>query len=154
MIMIFSVLSLSACKKEDWSKVEEMGEVNIDPNDTESLAPQTTEEETSGGMTVSYDKDLTELVEKEDNENHTFVIHECDFRAARDVVSVKGTIHNLTDNYEKTITLSILDKKGNVISTGEVNLEEDSPSDPSFSVESELTLDKVDNVGSIKISAK
>lgn len=155
-VAVMAILSLSACKKEDWNKVEEMGEVNIDPNDTESLAPPSTEstEDDTSKIGTSYDKDLIELVEKEENENHIIMIHECNFRAARDVVSVKGTLHNLTDNHEKIITLEILDKKGNTISSSEVNMDEDSPDDPSFAIESKLTLEDVDNVKSIKVSAK
>lgn len=147
-------LGLTACgNKNDWTAEEDMGEIQIDPNDTESLVVN--QEEFSEEKVKHYSLDIEELVEKVETEAHTFVIHECSYLSHSNSVVLRTMIHKLTEQYNKKVTLQIFNKSNEIIASSEIQLDEETGSDVNFSIEAKLPQQyNSENISKIKIFAE
>lgn len=145
------MLGLTACGGDNWADEETLGEISIDPSDTESLT--VTEEFVSEENNEQID--LTNIVNKNETENYSLVIHECNYFSADKNIVLKGMIHILGENVN-TVNVEVFDSKGEIIGTGDVELKNDSNKDVSFSIDVNFTNKAytIDDVENITVLAK
>lgn len=154
-ILMFCLLSLglTACGKEKWEEIDTLGDINIDPNDTESIIsnPEKFTEEYIEYKII----DLTDITEKENTEIHTLIIHECKYYSQYNNIVLKGMIHNLTEDHGKEITLQIFDKWDNIVKTANLVIKDEADADVGFSLDAKLDGEEydVENISKIKIFA-
>ena len=145
------MLGLTACGGNNWADEEALGEISIDPSDTESLT--VTEEFVSEENNEQID--LTNIVNKNETENYSLVVHECNYFSADKNIVLKGMIHILGENVN-TVNVEVFDSKGEIIGTGDVELKNDSNKDVNFSIDVNFTNKAytIDDVENITVLAK
>lgn len=141
-------LSITGCsKKVNWDKEEKMGEISIDPNDTESLAPPS--EDTEEKSKEEIKKDFEGLVDKEDSDLRSFMVHNCTYSSKTANITLKAIMHNLTEDHAKNIRMQIIDSSENIIAESNINVADNPEADITFSIEAKIP-EEID-IGSISV---
>lgn len=146
-------LGFTACGNNDWEKEESMGEISIDPEDTESLEPE--EIFSIKDTEEYYDLNLDNIVEKENTDAYSIVVHECNYYSKNNNVVLKGMVHILTEPIN-TVTLEIFNKNNEQIAFSTLTINENADEDINFSIEAEIEDNKYnsDDISIIKVSAR
>ncbi len=135
------------CGNKGWDKEEDMGEIVIDESDTESLAPQLTEEEVKKVEPKKIEGKL--LINKD--ENCSVITDGCTYLPNQNKVVFKGRI-TTSEEFNGKIKINVKNYKEEVLATGEMDFHGNPNGNAGFSIDATLSNGTFEDINTVEIT--